>query len=251
MSAAARSSASRDARPARVRLAQRAGPAIADREVVHRRRDEHRGAVLDQVAGDRGEVAPARRRARRRSGRPTRSAASGSCCPRTPSAGGTPPREAHSMNRHASSLRSDRAFMTSDHVHRFGRTSRARGRRRVADPADQARVLLVLEEGDVVVGVDDQPVGAAGEVERELVPALLEPVRRPRHAQRRRRTSRSPPRPPATAIAQRPCVVEVAPAGRPHLRGVARVHRVPHLQAALAEAAHASRPPAAPATSSK
>ena len=27
------------------------------------------------------------------------------------------------MNRHASSLRADRAFMTSDHVHRFGRTS--------------------------------------------------------------------------------------------------------------------------------
>ncbi len=31
--------------------------------------------------------------------------------------------DAQSMNRHASSLREERAFMTSDHVHRFGRTS--------------------------------------------------------------------------------------------------------------------------------
>ncbi len=113
---------------------------------------------------------------------------------------------AHSTNRQAASVSRARVFMTTDHVQRFGRrvAGRAERRQRVRDLADELGGRRVLEVGDVVVGVDHEAVAAAGEVERELVPALLGPVRSDQRRGARRRNPRSPAPTRARRAPQRP-----------------------------------------------
>ena len=148
---------------------------------------------------------------------------------------------AHAMKSRAACLSRDAAVIASDQVQRFGRRSPVgtRRRQRVADAPDQLGVLLVLEEGDVVVGVDEQGVAAAGEVERELVPALVGPVDGTGVAQRLDERGGHGDR---LGVGERGAAVgvEVAAAAAPQLGREAGVDRVPLAAAALPEAAHLS-----------
>src|SRR6185503_12596414 len=94
----------------------------------------------------------------------------------------------------------------------------------------------ILEESDVVVGVDDQAVPAAAEVHGQLVPALVAPSGRAGVTERgeevRGGSYRFRRRDRAAAVH------EVTGAIGPELGREPRVHRVPGAGAALGEAAH-------------